>query len=143
MIAFLSRFWLDAQNTDLNEEIKQKQAVIAASFDFQNEFIGIQKRLVIYKKASEQEGVASTIIKSVSTTLPANLILSSLRIEEGEVIISGITTSERSIQQFIVNLANKDDFETVGLVAAETKEDQPGLLTFRVSAEIPGEGESK
>ena len=28
MIAFLSRFWLDAQNTDLSEEIEQKKEEI-------------------------------------------------------------------------------------------------------------------
>ena len=38
MTAFLSRFWLDAKSTDLNELIKQKQAVIAASADFEKEF---------------------------------------------------------------------------------------------------------
>ena len=38
MVAFLSRFWLDAQNTDLDEEITQKQALIAASLGFEKRF---------------------------------------------------------------------------------------------------------
>ncbi len=37
MIAFLSRFWLDAKSADLNELIRQKQPVIASTSDFEKE----------------------------------------------------------------------------------------------------------
>src|SRR3989304_5055627 len=48
MIAFLSRFWLDAQNTDLTEELQQKQAVLSASKAFDAEFKDTQKRLKVF-----------------------------------------------------------------------------------------------
>ena len=38
MLTFLSRFWLDARNADLNDLIKQKSAVLSASADFEKEF---------------------------------------------------------------------------------------------------------
>lgn len=35
VVAFLSRFWLDARITDLNDELKQKQAVITSLATFE------------------------------------------------------------------------------------------------------------
>src|SRR5512144_1767398 len=53
MGAFLSRFWLDAQNSDLNDSIQIKSAQISAQKDFENQFRQIQKKLDIYKGISK------------------------------------------------------------------------------------------
>ena len=47
MVAFLSRFWLDAQNTDITEEMTQKQAVLAASLDFERKFKETKEKCVV------------------------------------------------------------------------------------------------
>ena len=45
MVAFLSRFWLDAINVDLNDIIKQRSAVIAAQSYFEKAFRDLQTRV--------------------------------------------------------------------------------------------------
>src|SRR3990167_1085348 len=55
MTAFLSRFWLDAKTTDLNDSIKQKQAVIESQNNFEKEFRKTQNRLVIFKEVTEAQ----------------------------------------------------------------------------------------
>jgi len=45
MSAFLSRFWLDAKNSDLNEEINVNKSQIIAYKDIETEFRSLQKNL--------------------------------------------------------------------------------------------------
>jgi len=74
MAAFLSRFWLDAKNTDLTDLIKQKQAVIAASADFEKEFKLTQERLKIFSTVAENQGLASSNLDLVTSYLPVNTL---------------------------------------------------------------------
>ncbi len=68
MIAFLSRFWLDAQHTDLNEEIQQKQAVIEATQNFESEFKDTQKRLSIFSKLATNDSPISNNLKAETSS---------------------------------------------------------------------------
>ena len=53
MGAFLSRFWLDAQNSDLNDQIKISSAQISSQASFEKKFRDVQTKLKIYKDISQ------------------------------------------------------------------------------------------
>ncbi|KKR69678.1 MAG: hypothetical protein UU12_C0039G0005 [Candidatus Woesebacteria bacterium GW2011_GWA2_40_7b] len=53
MTAFLSRFWLDAQNSDLNDAIAIKTAQISAQSDFEKQFRILQHKLSIFKTLTD------------------------------------------------------------------------------------------
>ena len=61
MAAFLSRFWLDAQNSDLNDSIKTATAQIQAQSSFEKEFRGIQQKLTIFKQITGQPTASSRV----------------------------------------------------------------------------------
>lgn len=115
MLAFLSRFWLDAQNTDLNEQIKQKQAVLAASIPFEKNFKDTQARLAVFSEYAEGEGVIANSFETISSRLPDDVLLSSIKYLQAGVEIKGFAVNERGIQQFIVNLYDEDSIEEVTL----------------------------
>jgi hypothetical protein len=77
MVAFLSRFWLDAQNTDLTEELDRKQAVLASSLNFEKEFKDTQKRLEIYSDLTSYKLPKATIASTISQLLPPDIFLTS------------------------------------------------------------------
>src|SRR5687767_5886225 len=77
MAAFLSRFWLDAQNSDLNEQIKVKTAQISAQADFEKQFKNLQARLNIVKLIT-QAAPTTTKIDLVATKTPQDIILTSI-----------------------------------------------------------------
>src|SRR3990170_8059274 len=89
MLAFLSRFWLDAKNTDLNEELKQKQASIASSLTFEKDFKDTQERLKIFSNLSASEEVISRAFSEISSRLPYDVILTSIAFGKDGLEIGG------------------------------------------------------
>jgi len=131
MLAFISRFWLDAQNTDLTELIKQKQAVLVASTSFENQFKDTQARLQIFSDYAVGEGKIPNIINVVSSRLPSDVVLDSISISKEGMTISGLSTNETSIQQLIVNLYEEETIEEI-LLQEVTFEGESQLLKFRI-----------
>ncbi len=140
MLAFLSRFWLDAQNTDLNEQIKQKQAVLVASLPFEKDFKDTQARLKVFSDFAEEEGIIADSFATISSRLPPDILLSSIAYIEGGVEIQGFAVNEKSIQQFIVNLYDESSIEevTLGKVAFNLENQ---LLSFTLTVPSFNQGE--
>ena len=134
MIAFLSRFWLDAQNTDLNDEIKYKTAVLAASENFENDFRNSQNRLKIFSELTKSEGVYTDALNTLVTYLPSDLYLTSVVFNGKSLQIEGSTPSEISIQQLIVNLSSSGKFSGINLTQLATDSKNPVLLNFELEA---------
>ena len=136
MVAFLSRFWLDAQNTDLTEEINQKQAVIAASLDFEKNFKNTQKRLKIFSDASSDGLIITNSLRNITSYLPIDVFLTSLSFRENTIEIVGSTPSERSIEQLTVNLEFSENFGNTQIAEVSTNPASPSLLDFRITTLI-------
>jgi Tfp pilus assembly protein PilN len=138
MIAFLSRFWLDAQNTDLNDEIRQKRAVLEATQNFQKEFEGAQKLLTVYSNFTKNRGQASDSYTNVTKSLPEseNFFLTKLNYNPNSVVVTGLSLDERSIQQFVANLLDKEIFTGVTLSSVETNEELSPYFSFNINAKL-------
>lgn len=132
MLAFLSRFWLDAQNTDLNEELKQKQAVLAASATFEDQFKDAQARLKIFSEYAANEGDVTNLIKTINSRLPSDVVLKSITFNNQEIQLAGVSSNERAVQQFIVNLYDEDSITGVDLQEASFNEESQAL-EFRIN----------
>jgi Tfp pilus assembly protein PilN len=135
MMAFLSRFWLDAQNTDLSEEIQQKQAVLASYTNFEREWKDTQKRLKIFSTLTLNEEIAADTINLIASYLPSDIFLTSVSIVSNETTVEGVSPSERGIQQFLVNLQSAEALSQVELSNIETDKDS-GFLKFKFNAQL-------
>lgn len=136
MLAFLSRFWLDAQNTDLDELITQKQAVLAASLDFEKEFKDTQARLAVFSEYAKEEKIVTEALEAISSSLSPDIFLSSISFTEKVVGIQGTSPGEAGIQQLIFNLSSNDKFYDVTLVDIRSEQEQ--FLIFRISLMLKG-----
>ena len=138
MISFLSRFWLDARNSDLNDLIKQKTAVIAASADFEKEFKNMQKKLKIFSQLSSEEITPSSLLGKLTSLIPPDIFLISYSFNGGFVQVKGAAQNEISIAQFMVNLEKSRSFEKVTLANLDTgSEESQFTFTLRL---IPRKG---
>lgn len=136
MAAFLSRFWLDAKNTDLTEEIEQKKDVLVASTEFENEFKQIQKRLEILSELTKSEKLITNSLKTVTSYLPPDIFLDSFSFSENKIALIGISPGEISVQQLIVNLQETENFEEVSLVSIDSETESADLLKFQILISI-------
>lgn len=141
MIAFLSRFWFDAQNTDLNEKIEQKQAVLIASQDFERRFEDLQKRLVVYTKLTSDQDQKLEVVKTVGNSIPSDVILRKIVVEKNSLELTALTSNEKSIQQVIVNLGTSQNLKNVGLSGLKSDPENPTILIFEIKASTLSEKE--
>ena len=131
MAAFLSRFWLDAQNSNLNASIKVKGAQISAQSDIEKQFRNIQTKLSIFDKI-DQNNKTSEMIAGVTSNVPQNIVLSRIAVAEGLINIHGASPSEYEVGQFIANLQNSL-FKNVELRQVSSSEDNPAETDFVIS----------
>ena len=137
MLAFLSRFWLDAQNSDLNEKIKQTQAVLAASLPFEQEFKNTQARLKVFSDYTKNDDTNSRALTAISSALPPDVVISQLAFSGTHIEMKGFSPGERSIQQFLVNMAASQELGNVVLGEVATSENEQ--LLFEISIALEGE----
>lgn len=136
MGAFLSRFWLDARAADLTDLIRQRQAIIEASEEFETEFRQTQAKLRIFSNiVTSQEGVSETLT-TTSSYLPTDIFLTSFSIGQGSVQIKGVSPTEISIAQLLANLESVEEFQDVALTQVDTSEELGGLLTFTLKISL-------
>jgi len=133
MLAFLSRFWLDAKNADLNDEIKQKQAQIEASKNTETQFNQIQEKLKIFSALTAKEKPFTASMDKVTAYIPPDVFINSYDAAAEEIKIAGFSPSERSIAQFITNLESLENFEEVSLVSVDVGQKYEGLIGFILS----------
>ena len=130
LAAFLSRFWLDAKNSDLNDEIAQKQALLTVSTKFENDFRLIQKKLQIFSDLTTNNVSSSKLLQDVTTKIPPDVFLTSSSLSPNSITLTGSSPSEKSIAQFIANLSSISDFSSVSLNQVEINEENKNLLNF-------------
>lgn len=134
VVAFLSRFWLDARVTDLNDEIKQKQAIIESQKNFEQDFRAVQNGLKIFTELTREESM-NALIQTTASFLPQDTTLVSFSKSEDGVQIKANALAEGAIAQYIANLKSSDSFQEVILSQVDSRADSP-LISFTLKATI-------
>jgi Tfp pilus assembly protein PilN len=135
MGAFLSRFWLDAKNSDLNDDLNTSKAQVSAYSDIESTTRSNQKRLAIAKSLYTQKNV-SEIIENISKLIPSDISLNSISISESVLTLKASSLSERSIMQFLVNLDNNEDLTDVNLSQISSGVDNSYITIFTITANV-------
>lgn len=131
MGAFLSRFWLDAQNSDLTNAIKVKSAQIKALSTTEKDFRNLQSKINIAKQS--KPNVASQRIEAITSKLPSGINLTSISITDTSAQIKGASTSEFGIAQFVANLNANSENKSVDLLQVTSSELDPSQTVFLIS----------
>jgi len=135
MSAFLSRFWLDARNSDLNEELEMGEVQVRAYEDVELEFRNIQKKLGI-AKALYDEPKSTKIFSDVASTLPPDIYLNSIIVNQKSLLIKASSFSESSIAQFVINLEANKNFSDISLSQISTDQDDPSIIVFTINGKV-------
>ena len=131
MAAFLSRFWLDAQNSDLTAAIKIKSAQIVAQAATEKEFRDVQSKLNIAKQITPAVQ-PSQKVDVITSKLPSGVNLSSVSILEDSAQVKGSSASEFGIAQFVANLKADKSFKSVDLGQINSSESNLAQTIFTV-----------
>lgn len=123
--AFISRFWLDRQNADLSEIIRQQKAILETTKDFEDEYSLLQGKLKTIKDLALRKSDYGTKINSLVNSTPSDIIYDDLTISKQNQKITATVSltvlKETSITDFIANLTLNPDIETVDIQKIEKK----------------------
>lgn len=135
ILAFLSRFKLDRDLTDLYERIEQKQAIIESARSFEEEFRLLQKKIKIIKELEEGQLKSESLLLSLASLLPNDIYLENLSLEAGTLNLTAKALSENSLRRFLNQLISSEEFSQVSLGKTEkiTKE---GVIKFSLTTFI-------
>jgi len=125
--AFISRFWLDRQNSDLSEVIRQQSAILQSTQDFEKEYALLQQRLATLKSMYSQVPGYTERLNSLASSTPPEIIYKTLSVAQDpstkDVTVSLNVTalSEDSMVKFINNLTQNPDITSVNVGNIEKK----------------------
>lgn len=137
--AFISRFWLDAKNTDLSEEMKEAKAVISSLSSFESDFKDTQNRLAIFNSFKENKGKIYSNVKIFVSYKPQGVYFETIHADLQKITISAVSSNETEIQQYVINLKASKKFDNVSLGNIALKKDST-IFGFSISADIKQEG---
>lgn len=123
--AFLSRFWLDRENSDLSETLRQQKAILASTKDFEDDYISLQERLKYIRKFYESEPKYIESLNTLVQSIPEGIYFQNLNFSNSNSIISArinaFSYQEDIIIDFIVNLKLNPDINSVNVENIEKK----------------------
>ncbi len=133
MSAFLSRFWLDARNSDLNESINISKSQVLAFSDVENSFRNYQKKLSILKNLYAEPKTSDFIVE-LTGLIPEDVTLTAIQKNDGGLQLKALALSEMAISQFLVNLTNSEKLTDVTLSQVASSVDNSFVTTFTINA---------
>jgi predicted nucleotidyltransferase len=113
--AFISRFWLDAKNTDLTEEMSEKKSVITSLSEFEKDFKATQERLAIFNSYKANKGIITSNIDVFISYKPKGIYFKSINAGLKTVSVTASSDNEIEIQQYLANLKASGKYESVNI----------------------------
>lgn len=135
LIAFASRFSLDRKLTDLNEEIAQKEDIIAANKTLESDIKSVQNQLKTIKNLLGNQSVIPHAMKSFNQSLPPDVYLDSLQIKTGVLRANVIARAPNGLSQLITNLLYEKTLKNVEIGSVAKQKN--GDIEFALTAHIP------
>lgn len=127
--AFISRFWLDRKNADLSEVIRQEQAILNTTKDFEKEFSFLQQKLKLIKDFYSSQPDYGQKINAITESTPEDIIFNSIAITKDAKETKNLTAEvsltafkEESIIDFLTNLALNPKISSVDINRIEKKQ---------------------
>lgn len=136
LLAFISRFSLDRKNTDLTEELQQKQAIIEANLGFERDIKSLQANLATAKTLMSDQAKPVELINSMETLIPADVFLTSLEISSTKLILAATAGSTAGFAQFLSNMQSTKLISNILL--GEINRTASTGIEFQLSADIVG-----
>jgi Tfp pilus assembly protein PilN len=126
---------------DLNEQAGVFISFLEEEKEISRSIGEIEKEISLILTLKDQGIQGSRIMKEISAVVPSDVKLTQLSVsEEKGLVISGITESNSSIAQFMVNLENSRYFEEVRLsyIKREDNKGETDTLLFELAGELEG-----
>ncbi len=136
LLAFIFRFSLDRQITDLNEEIAQKSAIIEANQTFEQQFRNLQLRVNTIGKIITNQDLPLNILKHLENITPSGITFSSYNYAGNKINIQAIAASDQSLAEFLYQLKKSQLLSDINVTNLNKTAAQVNNITFAFEAAL-------
>lgn len=122
IISFLSRFKLDRDLTDLNEEIEKQKTIVKSYGDLESKFLHTQEQ-ISYIKSNSSTHSPKTILDLLGRTLPLDVKIDKLGLGNTSFRLSALALSPEGFIQFVKALHQQPEIKNLSLgnIKSETQ----------------------
>ncbi len=136
ILAFLSRFKLDRDLTDFNEKVKQQQAIINASAQFEKEFRFLQKRLSTIEGLRKTQLETDQILTELGNLTPVDVYLDNFAVTDKQVSLTATALSEAGLATFLNNLKASPKFTKLTISNVSSGMEEGVGISFELKSEL-------
>jgi hypothetical protein len=117
--AFIYRFVLDRQIIDLNDKIKNEQAIIESSKKQEETYRNLHERLATIKNISTTGNITPKIINDIIAITPAEITYNSYNIGDGKLDMELNVISFSALTSFVKNLRVNPQISSVTITGID------------------------
>jgi hypothetical protein len=142
ILAFLSRFKLDRDLNDLNEEIIQKQFIVESYEDTETKIVDIQDKLSLVAQIDNTTVKVKDTVNQLSQLVPVGVKINSIEFSQAGWNVVAEADTEQTYASFISRMENSGKFAQV--IVSDIKYDlRNGKLSFSLTAEFDKKDSAK
>lgn len=131
---FISRFQLDTRLSDLNDKIKQEEAVVKSLEQVDANARALQIRLSEIKKLTGSQKNASDLLFRISQVVPETVSLNMLSQQGGMLTISAVSSQSKGFSVFVQNLRTLESLRNISITEV-SKDETTGGVKFTITAQ--------
>lgn len=132
ILAFLSRFKLDQQITDLEETLSQKQLIIEASRPIEETLINTQNKISLLKNLDKKSRQPELLLNTLNAATPVDVMVTTFTLTETDFSLTA-KGNEPGLATFIDNLKKSPNISELS-VKALSKSPGDNLFQFIIAA---------
>lgn len=140
MGAFLWRFALDRQLTNLRKSIEQEKAVIESYSQVESEFAITQQRVNFAKTSMAKQDTYREGIETLQALTPADVWYERIIVAPENITFSAYSSSLGGFGRFLAAIQRRPEFEAVTVASIDSGGSQGAQLRFEVSLKRKGAG---
>lgn len=139
LTAFLYRFSLDNQLSDLHTRIKQQQAIVASQKKNEDTYRNLQERLTITSNLADTGEKNVKVFKDIMGFVPNGMTFNSVSLFENGIRIEANVNSVIPLSSFINSLKSYPEADTVSIDKIENKTSS-AVITVSISVTLKQQG---
>lgn len=134
--AFLYKFSLDGKQFDLQEKIRQKQAIINSYEDLEANFRQVQLQINSVKEVENKAMKAGEVLDALGQMTPIDAAYESITIDNDGVSLQGTVLSEIGLATLLTQTQASQNFDRVSLENVSSGTDNSQAIIFRMSLDF-------
>lgn len=135
---FFSRFFLDRKMTDLSEDVRTKQTIIATTGDLETRYRVLQDQLTAIRELKNAQNQFSQALEALTEKVPPTTALDNLTVNEKGINITARTPSGQEFARLLIQLFTWKDLSQVALKNANFLPKE-GVFSFTLDLKISTE----